>query len=117
MKQAIKANRNKFDNTLVEEVKNASINEVDDEEEDKNNNSKTDKLKVRAHIANRIYRSDSSDEEDEEEKKGPILVLSNKIVLPEHVASPPAGLTKVENLTSVKLKYGSNVSSKNSEKQ
>ena len=74
-------------------------------------------INTRPNIAGRIYRSDSSDDENEEEKKGPLLVLSNKIVLPEKITSPSVGLTKVENLTSVKLKYGSNASSKKSEKQ
>lgn len=74
-------------------------------------------INTRPNIAGRIYRSDSSDDENEEEKKGPLLVLSNKIVLPEQIASPAVGLTKVENLTSVKLKYGSNASSKKSDKQ
>ena len=74
-------------------------------------------INTRPNIAGRIYRSDSSDDENEEEKKGPLLVLSNKIVLPEQITSPAVGLTKVENLTSVKLKYGSNASSKKSQKQ
>ena len=44
------------------------------------------------------------------------MILSNRMVNPEQAISPSAGLTKVENLSSVKLKYGSRKSSKQSEK-